>query len=94
MSDKEASIAIKEHDATFGVKKVSLFGDGGNNTLVRMGTGLNLPGWDYCSRALSGGDTTETFTFKTGGSGGTTVATVVVVYTDSTRVDISSVTKT
>tara|TARA_R110000868_G_scaffold66014_7_gene197024 strand:+ start:4714 stop:5028 length:315 start_codon:yes stop_codon:yes gene_type:complete len=41
--------------------------------------------WDYVSMALSGGNTTETYTFKTGGSGGTTVGTVVVVYTSSAR---------
>ena len=35
--------------------------------------------------ALSGGNTTETYTFKTGGSGGTTVGTVTVVYTSSAR---------
>jgi hypothetical protein len=41
--------------------------------------------WDYVSMALSGGNTTETYTFKTGGSGGTTVGTVTVVYTSSAR---------
>ena len=58
------------------------------------GMGINLPKFDYVSMALSVGDTTETYTFKTGGSGGTTVATVVVVYTDSTRDVFSSATKT
>ena len=38
--------------------------------------------------------TSEVYTFKLGGSGGTTVATVTVVYTDSTKSDLSSVTKT
>jgi hypothetical protein len=56
--------------------------------------GLGLPEYDYVSMALSAGDTTETYTFKSGGSGGTTVATVVVVYTTSTRSILSSVTKT
>ena len=37
--------------------------------------------------------TTETYIYKTGGSGGTTVATVVVVYTDSAKADLSSVTR-
>jgi hypothetical protein len=33
----------------------------------------------------------EVYTFKTGGSGGTTVGTITVVYTDSTKESISSV---
>lgn len=48
---------------------------------------------DYVSVAYPV-NTTEVFTFKTGGSGGTTVATVTVVYTDSTKENLSSVTKT
>lgn len=56
--------------------------------------GLELGKYDYVSMALSDGDTTETYTFKTGGAGGDTVATVIIVYTDSTRDVLSSVTKT
>lgn len=41
--------------------------------------------WDYVSMALSNGNTTETYTFKTGGSGGATTGTVVINYTNSTR---------
>ena len=37
--------------------------------------------------------TTEVYTYKVGGSGGTTVATVTVTYTDSTKENISSVDK-
>lgn len=36
----------------------------------------------------------EVYTFKTGGSGGTTVATVTVTYADSTKEDLSTVEKT
>lgn len=66
------------------------------NTLAILSepSGLKIPDYDYVSMALSAGDTTETYTFKTGGSGGTTVATVTIVYTDSTRDVLSSVTKT
>lgn len=38
-------------------------------------------------------NTTEVYTFKQGGSGGTTQATVTVVYTDSTKESLSTVTK-
>lgn len=63
------------------------------DTLLKT-VGLGLTQYDYVSMALSGGDTTETYTFKSGGSGGTTVATLVVVYTTSARTVLSTVTKT
>jgi hypothetical protein len=37
---------------------------------------------------------TEVYVFKTGGSSGTTVGTLTLVYTDSTKANLSSVTKT
>lgn len=54
--------------------------------------GFNIPKYDYIAVAYPLA-TTETYTFKTGGSGGTTVATLTVVYTDSTKANLSSVTK-
>lgn len=56
--------------------------------------GLNLGNFDYVSMALSAANTTETWTFKSGGAAGSTVSTVVIVYTDNTRAVISTVTKT
>ena len=38
--------------------------------------------------------TTEVYTYKTGGATGTTVATITVVYTDATKDNISTITKT
>lgn len=55
-------------------------------------TGLSLPVYDYISVAYPVA-TTEVYTFKTGGAGGSTVATVTVVYTDSTKTNLSTVTK-
>lgn len=57
-----------------------------NNTLISKK-------YDYISVSYDSA-TQETYTFKSGGSGGTTVATVVVVYTDATKANISTVTKT
>lgn len=73
---------------TLGFKRVTLVDASGN------AAGIGLPAYDFVSMALSAGDTTETYTFKTGGSGGTTVATVAIVYTSSSREVISTVTKT
>lgn len=62
-----------------------------NSLMVIQANALIKKKWDYVSKANTN-STTETFTFKTGGSGGTTVGTVTVVYTDSTKEDISTVT--
>lgn len=54
--------------------------------------GFNIPAYDYVGVAYP--DTvTEVFTFKTGGSGGTTVGTLTVVYTSATKENLLSVTK-
>jgi len=59
---------------------------------VIIGGSLVKEDFDYVSVAYD--TTTDTYTFKSGGSSGDTVATVTVTYTDSTKVDISSVAKT
>ncbi len=61
-------------------------------TLLKV-PGFAIPIYDYVSVAYPAA-TTETYTFKNGGSGGTTVATVTVVYTDSSKENLSTVTKT
>lgn len=45
--------------------------------------------WDYVT--LSQDTTTDTYVFKTGGSGGTTVSTIVITYTDSGKQTLSTV---
>lgn len=54
--------------------------------------GLNLGLYDYVSVAYTDA-TTENYTFKSGGASGTIVARVTIVYTDSSKENISSVTK-
>lgn len=85
-------IGVDKTDATT-PRNVAVSGTTGA-MLVESSLGLSIPEYDYVSMALSVGDTTETYTFKDGGSGGTTVATVVIVYTSSTRSVLSTVTKT
>lgn len=53
---------------------------------------LSIKAYDYI--ALTQASTTDTFVFKTGGSGGTTQATVVVTYTSSAKTTLDNVTKT
>jgi len=56
--------------------------------------GMAIPEYDYASVSYNDGTFTDTYVFKSGGSGGSTVSTVVIVYTDATRQRISTVTKT
>lgn len=49
--------------------------------------------YDYVSVAYPDA-VTEVYTFKTGGSGGTVVSTVTVVYTDASKNFLSSATRT
>jgi hypothetical protein len=53
--------------------------------------GFCLPDYDYLAVGYPAADT-ETYTFKIGGAGGTTVGLLTVVYTDATKADLSTVT--
>lgn len=78
-------------------KRVALYGwDNSTSQWSRQSTtfGKLVPEkYDYIGATYPSG-TTEVYTYKYGGSGGTLVATVTVVYTDSTKANISSVTRT
>jgi hypothetical protein len=60
--------------------------------VVNFGS-LITDSYDYVSVAYPLA-TSEVYTFKTGGAGGTTIATVTLVYTDATKANLSTVTKT
>jgi hypothetical protein len=81
-------------DEDYGVNAVENLVFDPNAGLLRAypANALNLKPWDYVSRSLD--TATETWTFKSGGAGGTTTNTVVIVYTDGTLETISTVTKT
>jgi hypothetical protein len=67
--------------------------DNGNLKINIAVSGLSLNQFDYVARAYDS-NVTETWTFYRGGSGGTLVNTIVIVYTDSTLATILNVTKT
>lgn len=54
--------------------------------------GFTPEAFDYVAQTRT--DTTDIWTFKSGGSGGTTVQTVTITYTDSTKAIISTVART
>jgi len=79
-----------EYQGTLGVQ---LEGVATEATLAKL-PGLSIPIHDYISASYNDGTFTETYVYKTGGSGGTTVATVTVIYLDATKVKLVSVGKT
>lgn len=68
---------------------------GGSSSSAAAATpeGLVIPEYDYVSAAYPL-NTQEVYTFKSGGVGGTTVATVTIDYTDNTKELIATVAKT
>jgi hypothetical protein len=55
--------------------------------------GMGIASYDDVARSWNAGTYTETWTFKTGGSGGTTVATVTIVYDDASRSNVVHITR-
>jgi hypothetical protein len=90
-------MAVHDHGLE-AIRKSSVLVTSGNTTEYKLRT-FNVGGsllsetYDYVSVAYPLA-TQEVYTFKSGGSGGTTVATITVNYTDSTKVNLSSVAKT
>lgn len=65
------------------------FGGGGSSTTVNVGL---IPGTDYdYIDGQQTNATTDTFVYKLGGAGGTTVRTVVVIYTSAAKTDIDNI---
>lgn len=67
--------------------------DSSSSLKIKSLNSLVPTGYDYISRTLTT-STRETYLFKSGGSGGTLVGTIVINYTDSTLAAISDVTRT
>lgn len=77
-------------------KRVAMYGADTTGSWSRMSStfGKLVPEkYDYIA-ATYPTTSTEVYTYKTGGSGGTTIATVTVVYSDSTKTILSSVART
>lgn len=91
-------IPIPEHPLPFkntsgqGVQAL-VDNDGHVQIDVNATSGLIDFAYNYISVAYPT-STTEVYTYKTGGSSGTTVATITVTYTDSTKANISTVART
>lgn len=55
--------------------------------------GIAITDADYIAYTNTN-STTDTYVYKLGGSSGTTIATITIVYTDTSKSQISTVTKT
>jgi len=78
VQENESRIMNEEHDHTNLAKRV-----------INIGSLVSVA-WDYVVETEPT-TSSEVYTFKTGGSGGTTVATVTVTYFDSTKNRLVSV---
>lgn len=69
-----------------------LYADDTSHALLTKNTNSFTPGvdYDYLDVQQTSG-TVETYVYKTGGSGGTTVRTITVTYTSSSKTDIDTV---
>lgn len=93
--DRNFNTTLLAVSAADGQTPVVLEADPSTGALLTQGSSggtLVTASFDYVGVAYPDA-TTETYTYKSGGSAGTTVATVTVVYTSSTKANISSVTK-
>ena len=84
----QPKIDYSEHDEVNGVhaKKVIVIGSDGNQFL---GGGFNIPAYDYFA-VTTPLTTREVYTFKSGGSTGTTIATVTINYTAEDKSQIQN----
>jgi hypothetical protein len=74
-------------DVSIDNTSIEVSNDSGNP--IPVVTGLEIPEHDYIALSYTGNDLTGV-TYKTGGSGGTTVATLTLAYSDG---KLASVTK-
>lgn len=72
--------------------KISVSGMGGGQVNMATFNGFSVPAYDYVSVEYPGA-TTETYTLKKGGSGGEVVQTLQLIYFDSGKSILKTVTK-
>lgn len=80
-------VTREEHQHNLKAKRVVLLNGSGGQMFLPLVANVDYDYLDVQQTAA----TIETFVFKTGGSGGTAVLTVVVTYTSSTKADIDTV---
>jgi hypothetical protein len=93
-SNVSGSVSVSNFPAVQPVSATALplpAGAATETTLAKI-PGMSIPVHDYMG--LSQDATHDVWTYKVGGSGGTTVATLTITFTDATKAVISSIAKT
>jgi len=98
LSIDSAVISVNIDDVTDSVKignGAGIFADVNSDRSLKVANTGDLVKVAYDTIAATYPDlVTEVYTYKTGGLGGTTVATVTVTYASSSKIDLLSVVKT
>lgn len=103
IKDTPQELGNKSFDPTFQLNTVEIMGyDSANNVMRPIAAdangnivttgGFSIPAYDYIS--YTSNSTSDVYVYKTGGSGGTTVATVTINYTSSSKATISTIERT
>ncbi len=85
--------SYKESASNPGQPGLVVLNPDGTNLSISPGSSIWTLAYDYIGASYPN-STTEVYTSKSGGSGGSTQQVVTVVYTDATKANISSVTRT
>lgn len=73
---------------------VSLYANPTSHALLTQGVDALIPAaYDYIAYTNTS-TTVDAYVYKSGGSGGTTIATITITYTDTTKGQISTVART
>ena len=89
LQDKDKASLIESTETANQAARAIVNPDG-TNVFAGLLSGVT---WDFLQVTYPT-TTTETFTFKDGGSGGTTEAVVTITYTDTSKDDIDTVERT
>ena len=94
MPQKDSNaVNLDEHDPSFNAKRVEVFTGLNSGALgILKPQGFNIGDYDYV--ALTQTSTTDVYTFKIGGAGGTLISTITITYTGTDKSTISTVIKT
>lgn len=74
------------------ITDISVSGGGGGGGATQTFNGMSVPAYDYVAVTYPS-TTTEKFTLKLGGSGGSTVCTLLLTYSDATKASLTFVEK-
>lgn len=91
INNREHIAPDKTGDNVAAKRVANYYWDGAN--WQRQGATLVPASYDYVAYTNTN-TTTDTYVYKSGGATGATIATVTIVYTDTTKTQVSTMTRT